>query len=171
MISDDKISVGQYVGRSGFIDYNDTDTALNPISIGTTFTNITNDGLGTDSNKMYSPIGDSDIYDTTNNRYDFSSLKLGDMVSFRLNVTVTTTVANQELWFSNFLGHGGTGTPYSSTNKYFQFKTAGTYPITIDSYFDIGNENTLDNYGGFYMRSDDTLTLINHGVRFQITLY
>lgn len=171
MISLTKISVSQYEG-SGHIDYNDLATSINPVNIGVNFTNIPNDGLGENSSKIYAPKGVSDIYDTVNNRYDFSDLKLGDMISFRLNLTITTTVNNQDVFFANFLGQDNPPiAPYSSTNKYFQFKSAGTYPITIDSYFDIGNNATLNSYGGFYMRSDNSLTLINHGVRFKITLY
>ena len=167
-----KISQGQFKGKSGFIDYNDSATIVTPINIGTTYTNITNDGLGNDTQKEYAPKGVSDVYDVINNRFDFSDLKLGDMIHYRLNLTVTTTTANQELFFTTLLGLDNPPiVSYSSTNKYFQFKTSGTYPITIDSYFDMGNESTLNSFGNFYIKSNNSATLINHGVRFQITLY
>lgn len=158
-----------YRKYNGFIDYNDLNTASNPINIGTDYTLITNDGLGSETIRDYLPFGITDIFNTSTSLFDFQDLKLGDMINYRLNMTITTTSNSQEVWFKTQLGIGGF--QYDSTTKYWQFKTAGTYPITVDSYFDMGNLNTLNNAARFVVKSDNNCTLINHGVRCKITLY
>lgn len=149
--------------RTGFFDYNDLATATTPINIpGTsTFIQLTNDGAGPFSNDAYAPVGVTDIWDTVNDRFFFTDLKLGDQVGVRVDIEVTTTVANQQVRLALELGNGGS--PYDLVFHTQTFKTAGTYNIVRYIQFYIGDANTLNNFGILKASSDGSATIVVNG--------
>ena len=149
--------------RIGFIDYDDDTTAGTPINItgGAGFINLTNDGAGPNSNDSFAPLGVTDVWDTTNNRFDFSDLSVGDQLIVRVDIEVTTTSANQEIALDLQLGVGGS--PYSLVFDRRQIKSAGTYGLVIPLSFYIGDTNTLNNYGNIRVSSDSNATVVVNG--------
>jgi hypothetical protein len=150
----------------GFLDYNDTATALVPITIpGTnTFVKLTNNGAGAFTNLGYRPPAVlSTLWDTTTNKFVWSrGLKIGDMVDLRTDVTIVTTAANQAVTLSLFLGVGGSEyeLPIAASRL---FKTAGTYRVTEYYGFYMGDANTANNAGEIRVKSDAAATAVVSG--------
>lgn len=140
---------------TGWQDYNDLATATTPISLSGTPTAITNDGLGAFTNKTYGVNGHGDIWDTAGQVFDWSSLKLGDTVDFRLDVLVTTGSPNVEVVTSVDMAIG-TGGPYTLSLDRRNFKNAGTYEILRWSSIYMGDANTLSGGSRFTMSADGT---------------
>jgi len=149
--------------KVGFLDYNDLATTTTPISVlgGAGYVDITNDGLGSLTNKNYSPEGITDIWNATSNIFDFTELSLGDMVDLRLDIEVTTTANNQEVEL--VLELGTNTTPYEIPYTVNSFKTTGTYKINKYNGFYIGSADTLNGGGKFKIKSDANCTVKVNG--------
>lgn len=149
--------------RIGFADYNDDATSTTPISVtgGAGFVDLTNDEAGSFTNKTFLPAGVTDVWDATTDRFDFSDLKLGDQVIIRVDVSVTTTAANQVIQMALELGTGGT--PYDLNFLRNQYKTVGEKNIVIAVPFYIGDANTLNNFGKIKIQSPDNCTVVVNG--------
>lgn len=147
----------------GLLDYNDLATATTPISVPATNTYIalTNDGAGSFTNKM-PPGGVTDVWDTVNNRFDFSELSIGDMVDIRLDIEVTTSANNQEYTVVLELAQGGSAyeIPFV-TNKYV--KTTGVDKLNIFNGVYLGDANTQGNYAQFKIKSPSSATVKVNG--------
>lgn len=137
----------------GFWDYNDLATTTTPISLTSgVATALTNDGLGTFTNKTFRLSSVVDIWDSSTNQFDFTDLVSGDTVDMRLDVTVTTTGANHNIAIDLELGLGGF--PYTLRIDDHDFKTAGTYQLTAWYGIYVGDANTKDNGGRFALTAD-----------------
>lgn len=147
----------------GFFDYNDLGTATTPISVtgGGGFVKLTNDEAGANTNKDYPPNGVTDVWDASNDRFDFSELNLGDMIDIRLDIEVTTTSPNQEVETVLVLGVGAFeySIPFDKTS----YKNAGTQQINRFNGIYIGNALTLNNFGEFRVQSDGNATVKVNG--------
>lgn len=155
-------------GSVGWADYNDTLTATTPISptIGV-FTKLTNNGQGANTSVSNLPTGITTLWNTTNNQIDLTQIPLYSMVNARYDLAITTTAANQSVNFSVFLGVGS-ASAFESPKFYQQFKTAGTYPITIWSGSYVGS-NDIKNYPGeIKLKSDAACTVRVNGWYFQV---
>lgn len=139
---------------SGFQDWNDTATATTPIALSGTPAELTNDGLGTFTNTAYAVNGHGNIWDASTNRFDFSSLKLGDSVDIRPDVTVTTTGPNRNISMSIELAIGGSA--YTLNIDERAFKTAGVHQIVRWYGIYMGDNNTRNNPARLTMTSDGT---------------
>lgn len=127
----------------GFEDYNHAGSSQ-VLTAGTS-TKLLNDGAGTDTNTAYRLPGNTAIWSTVNNQFDWSGagLALGDTVDIRLDFTVTTTGANDDL--SILLNMAvGSGADYSLTTEYNEWRTAGTYPFTTYYSVYMGETDTLN---------------------------
>jgi hypothetical protein len=136
----------------GLLDYNDLATATTPIShTGGATTPLTNDEAGAFTNKLYPPVGVTDVWDAINDEFDWSELKLGDMVDIRLDIVVTTSSANQEITVELELGQGG----FSYRIPFIQlfYKTSGVKKVGAFIGLYMGDTNTLDNKGQFIFTS------------------
>ena len=149
--------------KGGFFDYNDVATQSTPIVVtgGGGFVKLTNDEQGAFTNKDYPPAGVTDIWDSINNRFDFSELNLGDMIDLRLDLEVTTTSPNQELDIRLFLGIGQS--EYSVPFVKLTYKTAGAQAINRFNGIYIGNLVTLNGFGEFRIASDANATVKVNG--------
>lgn len=142
--------------RMGFWDYNDTATHTTPISVSAdTDTLITNDGLGTFTNKDYRLNGFSDIWDASSNSFNFSQFRLGDVIDIRLDIEVTTDSPNTDVSAFIRLGVGDDqyDLPFLSSRAY---KVASSHRVLEYNSVYIGDLNTKDNPGQLYINMDDS---------------
>lgn len=144
----------------GILDYNDATTAVTPISVTAAagFVELTNDGAGPFTNKAYAPSAVTDVWDSSLNQFDFSQLKLGDMVDVRMELEVTTTSANQSVKVDLFLGTGAGA--YQVPFIFAKPKTAGVHTLNRFNGFYMGDANTLDNPAKFKIQSDANCTVV-----------
>lgn len=146
----------------GWFDYNDLATQTTPINVvGGVDSILSNDGLGAFTNKTYPPVGVTDLWDASSNLFDFSELKLGDTVDIRLDLEVTTSVANQEVEVILEMAVGGS--VYEIPFTYNQFKASGSYTINRFTGIYMGDTNTLNNGARFLVRSPSACTVKING--------
>lgn len=138
-----------------WFDYNDTATASTRISHtgGATNTYLTNNGAGAFSNS-YNPNGFDDVWDVSNNQFDFSSLKIGDTVSIRIDIVVGLSVNNQtsDIVFDMAIG---SGSDYQLQIDHFYFKQLGDQNVTVQIDLYIGNAATNNFPAKLKFLSDD----------------
>ena len=154
-------------GSVGWADYNDTLTATTPISPTiNVFTKLTNNGLGVNTTTAHLPTGITSLWNTATNQIDLSQVPLYSMLNARYDPSITTTAVNQSVFLSVFLGIGSPSA-YESPKSYYQFKSAGTYPITVWSGSYVGS-NDIKNYPGeIRIKSDAACTVRVNGWYFQ----
>lgn len=142
------------VFHGGFVDYNDAATAITPIVVigGGADVLLTNDTLGAFTNELFLPVGVTSIWNSTTNQFDFSQLKLGDMVDIRMEVIADMSGPNSEFDVDLELGIGGS--PYSLSFGRESHKTSGEKLIDRFNGIYIGDTNTLNNPAQFVVRSD-----------------
>lgn len=152
----------------GWADYNDTATATTPISPTiNTFTKLTNNGLGVQTVETHLPAGITNLWNSTTNQINLSQVPLYSMVNARYDISVTTTAANQSVFLSVFLAIGAPSA-YESPKDYKQFKTVGTYPITIWSGSYIGSTDVKNYPAEIRIKSDAACTVRVNGWYFQV---
>ena len=142
-----------------WFDANDTATAATPIThIGTaTDTYLTNDALGTDTT-AYNPDGKALLWNTSTNAFDFTSLKIGDIVNLRIDLEISNAAA-QEVDLKMLLGEGS-ATEFEKSIVHAYYKTAATGTNVTGIYqFYIGNDNTRNNPGRIRFSSLDSATI------------
>jgi len=145
---------------AGFFDYNDDGLAT--IShTGGNDTAITNNADGAFTNKTYPPSGVTDVWDDVADEFDWTELKLGDMVDIRLDIEVTTSSANQEITVELELAQGA-GT-YRIPFLQLFYKTAGIKKVGAFTGIYMGDTNTLDNPGQFIFTSANNATIKVNG--------
>lgn len=149
--------------KGGILDYNDLATSTTPISIPSGLVNVdvTNDGLGAFTNKAYAPVGVTDIWNSTTNLFDWSDLKLGDMIDIRLDLSVTTSSPNQLVEIDLLLGVGGG--QYAIPFARNTYKNAGAQNVNRYNGIYMGDANTINNPAKFVVRSDASATMIVNG--------
>ena len=152
----------------GFFDYADLATQTTPISVvggssvGDLWTYLPNDALGANTNKTYRPAGVNDVWDAATGKFDWEDLILGDMVDLRLDVTITTTSANQSI--ALFLEMAtDSGTPYNIPFAQGIVKTAGTNIVNQYNGVYMGSSSTLNNRARFKVSSDANATVTVNG--------
>ena len=166
----DLISLGLGSKKSGVLDYNDSATSITPISLTSgVLTDITNDGLGAFTNKLYTPTGVTDLYNTTTQLFDFTQLNLGSVVHYRLDLEITTTSKNQEVEVVIELGIGGSAYSLEVFNNIY--KSSGLHKIAITNFVYIGDTNTLNNGAKFKIVTDDNADLQVNGWALNPILY
>lgn len=147
--------------KSGFIDYNDSGTSI-PVTLGSSPVVMTNNAAGASTNKAYAPIGVTDVWDTTTNKFDWSDLKLGDMVDIRLEFVLTTTNVNTEIEVDLHLGTGAGSylIPFIIEQNY---KNTGVRTVSRFNSIYMGDTNTLNNGGQFKINSDKDCSIVVNG--------
>lgn len=156
-------SVPGDVFSGGFLDYNDSSTLATPITIiADTPIILTNDGLGPFTNKDFKPLGVTDVWSPINDEFNWSELKLGDMVDIRLDLNLITTLNNTGVRVDLVLAVGGDEyrVPWVSGSNY---KTQGTHNINTYNGIYMGDINTLDNPARFEIVSDTDCTVVVNG--------
>lgn len=147
--------------RSGFFDYNDSGTSI-PVTVAGSPVLMTNDGAGAFTNKTYAPLGVTDVWNTTTDMFDWSQLKLGDMVDIRLEFQLTTTSVNTEIYVDLHLGSGGAAYTIPFISE-FNSKNTGTRTVSRYNGIYMGDTNTLNNGGQFRITTDKDCSIVVNG--------
>lgn len=153
----------------GNFDVADLATATTPISIpGTsTFTQLTNDGAGTQTTNVNAPVGITELWNTTNDEFDFSQLKMGDNVHFRADIEVTTSTANTDIQLQLEAGIGVFAFGINLTQR--SYKLAGTFPIVVASYVTMDTTTILTGTAEIQMKADKACDVKVNGWNYIIT--
>jgi len=155
-----------YSPKIGIYDY---DSSLGSQSFTGTAIKLLNNGLGAFTNKIYALDGVSDLFNTTTNEFDFSSLSLGDKVDIRYDYQITTSSVNQESRIYLNIGVGS-GSPYSINQDTSFFKTAGVHELSgANSFIYMGNLETLNFPAELMFTSDANATVILNGFVISVT--
>jgi hypothetical protein len=151
-----------------WFDANDTATATTPISHtgGATNTYLTNDAVGGNTTS-YNPNSKDTLWKPATNKFDFTSLKIGDVVNFRLDIEFDNAAA-QEVDLIISLAEGTA--PYEKHMSHLYYKTAATgTPITAPFEIYIGDAETRDGGCRFRFSSADAASIKVNGWYYRIT--
>jgi hypothetical protein len=152
-----------------WFDANDAATTTTPITHGagsaTTF--LTNDGAGSSTNS-YNPNSKDALWNTSTNKFDFSSLKIGDTVEFRIDIDVANAAA-QEINLVIDLAETK-ASAYSLNVNHTYFKTASSGDqITAMFRVYMGDEDTRTGTARLRLTSIAATTIVVNGWFYQIT--
>jgi len=146
----------------GFLDYNHTLAGFAVTA--NTWTDVPNNGLGPNTNKLFKPTAVDEILDVATGYLDFTELTVGSEVYIRNDFTFNPSVNNGLLEVRYVLGTGageyvldvsalrmdrGSGIEYPNEKGLF--------------YIYMGDLNTRDNPGKLQIRSSVAGTLTNNG--------
>ena len=147
----------------GFADYNDTATAVTPISVSaSTWTKLTNNKLGAQTKIDALPSGITNLWNATTNQLAFSEVPINSMLEIRADLIVTTTAANQILKLRTKLGIGS-ASEFSSELSDIQLKTAGAKTVIETFHFYIGYDDIKNSPGEIQIWSDAACTVKVNG--------
>ena len=155
--------------KTYWFDANDAGTTTTPIThgAGSTTTFLTNDAAGSGTTS-YNPDSKDALWNTSTNKFDFTSLKIGDTVEFRIDVEISPAAA-QEINLVMDIGEGVAGA-YSLNVNHTYFKTASASDqITAMFRVYMGDEVTRANPARFRLTSIAATTVIVNGWFYQIT--
>lgn len=148
----------------GLFDYNDLATTGTPIVVTAAggAVALTNDEAGAFTNKLFPPVGVTDVWNESTGLFDWSELKLGDMVDIRIDIDVITASVNTEIKIDLHLGTGGSSytIPWILETNY---KNSGTHKLNRYNGIYMGDTNTLDNGGQFMISTDKDCTCVVNG--------
>ena len=145
----------------GWADYADFATTGTPLNVTAVYSVMTNDGLGVNTNTSYLPEGVTQLWDSSTNSFDWSELKVGDMIDIRLDVSVTTVTNNTAVDVDLFMGTAGSiDVPFISAQN---FKTSGTYNLIRYQGLYIGSENVRTNAAQLKIKADNNCTCVVNG--------
>lgn len=140
--------------KMGWWDYNDTATTTTPIAL--TSANVeyqlTNNGLGGNTNVAYALPSIPNIWNTATNYFQFSGLQLGDTLDVRIDIEVTTGSTNNNVDVIMEFGIGST--PYKLTIDRRFLKNNGVNSIVANAHIYIGNNLTLNNPARILVKND-----------------
>ncbi len=146
----------------GWLNYNDLGTTSSPIAVtGGVPAQMTNDTLGAQTQRTYSPTGVTDFWDESTNQLDFSMLQMGDMIDLRVDLDITTSVANQEYEVVLRLGIGVF--PFDLTLVRESAKSAGLNRVVRYDGLFIGSDLVKDNPGQIMVSSASDVTVVVNG--------
>mgnify|MGYP003655000938 CR=1 FL=1 len=152
-----------------WFDANDAATSTTPIThgAGSSTTFLTNDAAGS-STTSYNPDSKSALWNAGTGKFDFSSLKIGDTVEFRVDIDIANAAA-QEINLVIDLAEGTAG-PYTLNVNHTYFKTASAGDqITAMFRIYMGDENTRTGTARFRLTSIAATTIVVNGWFYQIT--
>ena len=131
--------------RQGFADYNDAATAITPITLPAgVWTELTNDGLGPNTNLQFIPPGVTELMDLPSGHIHVGELDLGDSIVIRNDYTVTTSAANTCVMFRYMLGTGPAAYTLENLVGTLPMPTTQQFTLTANFIY-MGDTNTKDN--------------------------
>ena len=153
------------VRGSGFIDYNDSATTTTPITlVAGTWTTITNDGLGSFTNKSYPPAGVTELMDTSTGAFDPTELSFGDTMLIRNDFTITPNTNNTLLELRYQLGTGGGAYTLEKIINRLDSGSGIQYRFSLEpDLIYMGDSNTRDNPIVLQVKLSGNGTLVNAG--------
>lgn len=155
----------------GFADYADTLTTGTPISpTVSTWTKLTNNKLGTTTKTDAMPTGITSLWNSATNQLDLSQVPVNSTIEFRLDLTVTTTAANQIVKIRTDLAIGD-AMAFSINEGELQYKTSGAKDLAINGSFYVGYLPVKNNPGEFQIWSDAACTVVVKGWYIKVTKF
>lgn len=150
--------------EAGFWNFSDTATAVTPINIplGLIPVRVTNDALGVFSSIVYAPLGVGNIWDSALNQFILSAFNPRDVLQFRFNALVTTTLPDTRFIVNLVLGVGGFEyrINFIDSNR----KAAGVYRADAMNMVFAGasptDTNTINNPAYFEILADKACTCL-----------
>lgn len=130
----------QFVSAVGSFYYADLATQTTPLAYTTGDLQLENDIAGAKTFLSQPPYGITSVWNESTNTLDFSQLSIGDEVSLRVDLIITTSGANQKSDIKLLLGEG-TADEETFIVGSFHTKTAGATSMSAEIHFDIRNEN------------------------------
>lgn len=154
----------QDIFHGGIFDYNDLLTTTTPISVtqASSPVPLTNDGQGAFTNKLFAPVGVDDVWNASTGSFDWTKLKLGDMVDIRLDFNLITTSVNTEINVGMHLGIGASEYVIPFVPQ-INFKSTGTHKINRYNGVYMGDTNTLNNGSVFKISADKSCSVVVNG--------
>jgi hypothetical protein len=155
--------------KTYWFDANDTATAATPIthSAGATGTYLTNNALGPNTTE-YNPDSKDALWNPSTNLFDFTSLKIGDTVKFRVDINLSNSAAQEVDLFISLAE--GSAAPYEKNMNHSYYKTASTLANdTVSFEIYIGDENTRTGGARFRFGSVAAATIVVNGWFYKIT--
>jgi hypothetical protein len=156
--------------KTYWFDDNDTLTGTTPISHtgGATNTYLTNDSLGSFTNQ-YNPDSKARLWNAATNKFDFTSLKTGDIIEFRGDIEVSTASANQEIDILMSLAEGQ-ASPYELSISHYYYKViSASNKITFMFRIYMGDPGTEAGGSRFRIASTDNATIKVNGWFYSVT--
>lgn len=154
----------------GYADYNDTATTGSPIAVSpSTWTKLTNNKLGANTRSRL-PVGVTNLWNSTTNQMDLTELPVDTMIEARMDISVTTTAANQILKIRASFAIGD-AIAFQLEASEMQFKTAGAHKIVQSGSFYIGSDPVKNNPAEFQLWSDAACTVVVNGWYFKVDKY
>jgi hypothetical protein len=140
----------------GWQNFQDVLTATTPIplTVASTWYDLTNDAAGALSTLAYGVLGHGATWDNVASELDFSSLAVGDQVRLRIDVEVTTSGANHEVGMRILLDAGGLDVPLTIISE--TYKAAGTYQIVVEASVTLFVAAVIAGPALIQMQSDNT---------------
>jgi len=147
----------------GSFDVQDVTTVTTKIVIPGTgvFTQLTNDGAGTLTNNLFAPIGITELWDEVNDEFDFSQLKLGDIIHIRADIDVITANPNTQVELRLEAGIGVFAFSISWDNQFYG--AAGTFPLVRSSFITMQTTTILTGKAEFQLKADKACTVQVNG--------
>ena len=156
--------------KTYWFDASDTATTSSPIAHGAGATNtyLTNNAIGS-STTSYNPDSNSELWDPATNKFDFTSLKVGDTVFFRVDINLSNSAAQEVDLFMSLAE--GSAAPYELNMNHTYYKTASTL-ANDTAIFEIyiGDENTRTGGARFRFSSIAAATIIVNGWYYKVTV-
>ena len=156
--------------KTHWFNANDTATASAPITHGAGATNtyLTNDALGPQTTS-HNPDSKPVLWNPSTGKFDFSSLKIGDLVTFRVDLTISNAAAQEVDLFMSLAE--GQVTPYELNINHAYYKTASaSEPLTAIFEIYIGNDITKNGGARFRFSSVAAATVIVSGWFYKVTV-
>lgn len=148
--------------RGGVVDYNDLATQSTPlVLVSDTIKIITNDMLGPSTNRALLPEGVTDIWDSSNNQFDWADLKIGDWITIRIDLEITTSSPNTQVHTDMILSVGDLNYAININTSFF--KSSGVHSIFGYTMLYMGDLTTLNNPARLEIVADGASTLIVNG--------
>ena len=154
--------------KTYWFDANDTATTTAPIAHtgGASNTYLTNNAVGGNTTE-YNPNSKDALWNPVTNKFDFTSLKIGDVVNFRLDLEFDNAAA-QEVDLLISLAEGTA--PYEKIMTHAYYKTAATgTPLTSPFEIYIGDAATRDGGCRFRFASVAAASIKVNGWYYRIT--
>ena len=156
-----EVSFNNSVKNSGFIDYNNSAGAVSIVA--DTWTDVTNDGLGSFTNKTYKPDGVSELMDNNTGYLDFSELTLGSELIVRNDFTVNPNTNNSLLEVRYLLGQGGSQYALKFWSERLDNGSGIDYQRVVPFPIYMGDLNTQGGVGKLQVRLSTNGTINNSG--------
>lgn len=155
--------------HGGNFNVQDVATATTPVSIpGTdTFTQLTNDGLGSLTTNVNAPTGITELWDATENEFDFSQLKMGDRIDFRVDLLVDILTVNTDIELQMEAGIGIFAFGLNLTQR--PYKTTGVKPVTVTSFVTMDTTTILNGTAELQLKADKACEVEVLGWNYSIT--